>query len=157
MTVGHGHHAADVIPSKLVVVVPWVDVVVDENGWPADDAYVETFWLPRIGPSAWLVLRRFAAWASENGQPIGVETTAMSLGVHPRVIERAIARLVEHKLARWHARPRPTPGRPSPPWTLEVRRVVPPLSRSQAARLPRMLSTAHAAWPQPPRRRRSHA
>ena len=48
----------ELITSPTIVVVPWVDPVVDEAGASVFSRYVEMYWLPVLGPSALWMMRR---------------------------------------------------------------------------------------------------
>lgn len=108
----------------------WCDPTV-EGGFDARDVYVERFWLPVLGPSAVLALRRLADWLDE--QPSGVEVDlvefASSLGVgagtgrHTQ-INRTLARLIDFGAARIHDD------------HLEVHTALPPLPQRLWRRLP---------------------
>ena len=43
---------------KTLVVVPWLDPIVDEVGFDVFSRYAEMFWLPIMGPSALWIQRR---------------------------------------------------------------------------------------------------
>jgi hypothetical protein len=81
--------------------VPWVDPVVDGRGIPVTSLYVEQFWLPVLGPSATLLLRRLGSIASQfpDGVTLDREWLGSSLGLGkgesrnaplPRAIERCV-------------------------------------------------------------------
>lgn len=86
---------------------PWPDSSIDCASYDARHSYVEHFWLPVLGPSSVLALRRFADWF-EN-RPAGVEVDLVefgsSLGIgtgtgrHTQV-NRTLGRLVDFRLAR---------------------------------------------------------
>ncbi len=86
---------------------PWRDPVIDSLGYDARHGYVEQFWLPILGPSAVLALRRFTDWLDHH--PAGVEVDLVefgsSLGIgtgtgrHTQV-NRTLNRLVDFHLAR---------------------------------------------------------
>ena len=126
-----------------VPVRPWVDEVIDAVGVDPRSAYVERFWLPVLGPSTTLLLRRLAAGfdASPEGFDLDLPTTARSLGVGHKSgpnspFIRALWRCVQFEMARVV----------SPDSFLEVRRRLPPLTRRQVHRLPVALQEAHTTW-----------
>ena len=43
---------------QLLMVVPWLDPVVDSVGYEVRSQYVELFWLNVLGPTATWILRR---------------------------------------------------------------------------------------------------
>jgi hypothetical protein len=50
----------ELLTQPTIVVVPWVDPVVDAAGASLFSRYVELYWLPVLGPSALWILRRIA-------------------------------------------------------------------------------------------------
>ena len=77
--------------------------------YDARHVYVETYWLPVLGPSAVLALRRVAEWLDQN--PTGVDINLVDFGASLGVgtgtgrntqINRTLARLVDFRLARIH-------------------------------------------------------
>jgi hypothetical protein len=122
-------------------IVELTDPVIDAVGFPTDDAYVETYWLPIIGPSALWALRRIGGWLSDC--PEGLELPhapfAGELGLgspngrHSPMI-RTLARLVLFEMAAV-----------APSDALAVRRFAPPVPRRLAVRLPDHLAARHDA------------
>jgi hypothetical protein len=90
----------------LIATVAWHDPDVT-GGFACTDTYVETYWLPFLGPSATWALRRIAGWlasAPDSGLWLPVEPLARSLGLGAPVgrnspARRTIARLVDFRLA----------------------------------------------------------
>lgn len=121
----------------------WPDPVIDRLGHDPRSDYVEHFWLPILGPSTTLLLRRLAHFL--DSEPAGVEidfvATARSLGLGTRTgrhgpFHRALDRCVQFGLAqRTHSR-------------FVVRRHLPPLSQGQIRRLPPELQQDHRHWEQ---------
>ena len=110
----------------------------DLLGHPAGSVYVETFWLPLVGPSAVLTLRRLTRWLEHERDGITVSVAILSsclglgTGTGRRApVARTLARLVDFKIAS-HDRER-----------LLLRRELPMLSARQIERLPPCLITAH--------------
>ena len=119
----------------------WPDPLVERVGWDACGDYVEIFWLPIIGPTSTLLLRRMAVTAvlRPDGFTLDGRTMSRSLGlgtdISPRgSLARSVHRLTIFGLARWHES------------HLAVRTVVPPLTMKHLARLPEHLQRAHALW-----------
>jgi hypothetical protein len=107
-------------------------------GYALDGEYVETFWLPILGPSSILALRRLRRWltASPDGITVPLATLSACLGLghgtgrHASIV-RTLGRLVDFHLA-----------------TIEADRylivpTVPLLSPRLLRRLPPGLLTAH--------------
>ena len=61
----------------------WPDPVLDTIGHDPRSLYVETFWLPTLGPTAVLLLRHLAAKFDESpkGIELPVADTSQALGV----------------------------------------------------------------------------
>ncbi len=85
----------------------WRDAVIDQCGFDARDEYVETYWLPVLGPSAVFAARRLADWL--DPQPAGVRIELVEFGASLGIgtgtgrhtqINRTLARLVDFGLAR---------------------------------------------------------
>lgn len=124
----------------VITVRAWHDPVVEALGHDARSLYVETFWLPVLGPSTILLLRRLAGAlaATPAGCAIGVVETSRALGLGERPgrnapLLRTVARCVDFEMARVTG-----------PGSLEVRTSLPPLARRHLARLPRSLQDEHA-------------
>lgn len=119
----------------------WSDPVVERVGFDACGDYVELFWLPIIGPTATLLLRRLATSAILHPAQCALSTielaASMGLGsdTGPRgSLARSVHRLVIFGFARMANR------------RITVRTVVPPLTLKHLARLPEHLQLAHALW-----------
>jgi hypothetical protein len=138
-------------PTRLppLLVVPWHDPVCDELGMDPRSAYVESFWLPLLGPTSTWLLRRFAVEfdtqpdgfsleAQDAARSIGIGTKGGRSGPFHRAIDRCVRfgciQHAEHGI-------------------LAVRRRLPPLSSAQVQRLPRHVRTRHDDWQRERRRR----
>lgn len=89
-----------------LIVTSWDDPVVEEAGHHVRSVYVETFWLPTLGPSATWVLRRLACWLEAATVPLSVDLgdLAVELGLGGGVgrsspIVRTLARLSQFQAA----------------------------------------------------------
>ncbi|HET9092461.1 MAG TPA: hypothetical protein VFN50_08625 [Acidimicrobiales bacterium] len=127
-------------PSERLVVEPWDDPVVDEIGHDPRSAYVETFWLPVLGPSTTWLLRRFASHLDDSPHGVEFETDdlARRLGIGERSgpnapFARTVKRCVDFQMAEWRGP------------ALAVRRHLPPLARRHLRRLPASLQAEHEA------------
>ena len=125
----------------MIPTVAWHDPAVTSGFDPAG-SYVETYWLPLLGPSSTWALRRIAGWladAAESGLWLPVEPFARSLGLGAPTCRnaparRAISRLVDFRLACVdHDRD-----------VLAVRTLVPTLSERAVEHLPGHLRMQHA-------------
>jgi hypothetical protein len=107
-------------------------------GYAPASTYVETFWLPLIGPSATLILRRLSAWleAEPDGLTVQVGVLGQCLGLgkgtgrHSPTV-RSLARLTKFNLADIDDD------------VYRLRAETPMLNGRQLARLPAALVTAH--------------
>ncbi|MGZ6973156.1 MAG: hypothetical protein ACXVKQ_04410 [Acidimicrobiia bacterium] len=118
----------------------WRDERIEAIGYDPRSDYVETFWLTVLGPSAVFTLRRCAHWLDhEDGAiEVSLELLGRSVGLgggggRRAPIVRTLARLAEFGLAIRDGE------------HYAVRRVIPPLTSRQVARLPRFLIEHHAA------------
>jgi hypothetical protein len=129
------------VPTVLTV-KPWPDPLIDTLGYDPRSRYVETFWLPTLGPTALLLLRHLAD--RFDRQPDGVELTvsdtshALGLGQRDGTsspIVRTLGRLAQFDLACDDG-----------VGNVAVRRNIPPVNRRHLRRLPVALQAAHAEW-----------
>ncbi len=124
-----------------IAVRPWVDPVVDDDGFDARSRYVETFWLGVLGPTAtWLVRRLVAGLEqSPDGYDLDLDATARAMGLsftkgRSSPFGKALERCVMFGLAH------PIDG------GLAVRRRIPAVSHRHLRRMPEALQRAHADW-----------
>ena len=132
--------------SERILVLPWLDPIVEAHGFDPRSSYVETFWLSVLGPSATWFLRRTAAELelSPEGFELDLAEASRALGLRgsggsSSSFGRTVARCVAFGLA-WRGFS-----------ALAVRRKVPPLSRERVARLPASLQAQHDLWRVTPR------
>ncbi len=123
-------------------VMPWPDPVLDAIGHDPRSWYVETFWLPTLGPTALLLLRHLADRFETNpkGIDLPIADTAAALGLGAREgqqspLMRSLARLQQFELACSDG-----------DVTMAVRRTLPPVHRRHVRRLPTGLQAKHAEW-----------
>ena len=123
-------------------VMPWPDPVLDAIGHDPRSWYVETFWLPTLGPTALLLLRHLADRfeANPKGVDLPVADTAAALGLGPREgqqspLMRSLTRLQQFELACSDG-----------DVTIAVRKTLPPVHRRHVRRLPTGLQARHAEW-----------
>lgn len=141
---GHPDHpagSATAGPTHLTV-RPWWDPALAVNGYDPRSPYAERFWLPVVGPSTLLLLRRFARGLEEHpaGFRVPAAETARALGLGAGTgrnapLARTIDRACTFGLARRTA-----------PDALEVRTHLPRLNPRQLHRLPGVLRDAHDHW-----------
>lgn len=127
----------------LITIKPWSDPIIDTVGHDPRSMYVETFWLPTLGPTALLLLRHLATRFDEHpeGIELPVAEASQALGVGEREgnsspIMRSLSRLEQFDLAC---------SDPYSP-TVAVRRNLPPVNRRHVRRLPAHLQAAHDSW-----------
>jgi hypothetical protein len=76
------------------------------HGYRIDSAYVETFWLSHLGPSAVCVLRLIARTAEPDGITVPLPALGAACGIpgsgaKHSVIGRTLDRLVRYSAAQW--------------------------------------------------------
>ncbi len=121
----------------------WPDPIIDTLGHDPRSEYVERFWLPTLGPTSLLLLRRVATLLGRSGDdPHRVDAAELSqtLGLGSRTgtnapLHRSFERLVQFDLAT-----------STTPMHYAVRRTVPPVNRRHVHRLPLDLQRAHDEW-----------
>lgn len=125
-----------------LTIKPWTDPIIDTLGHDPRSLYVETFWLPTLGPTALLLLRHLAGRFDQrpDGVELAVADTSQALGLGHRdgnssPIVRTLTRLSQFDLACDDGR-----------GTVAVRRNLPPINRRHVRRLPVELQLAHAEW-----------
>lgn len=128
--------------SSYIHVTAWVDPLVDARGYPARSSYAELFWLPVIGPSVTLLMRRLVLLLEmcPDGLSLDTDELGRQLGLGPSMskhapLPRAIDRCVRFGMAKRLG-----------PEQLSVRRFVGPLSQQHVAGLPPMLQEMHHGW-----------
>lgn len=128
-------------PVGSITVRPWIDPVVDDDGFDPRSRYVEVFWLGVLGPTATWLLRRLVAGLerSPDGYELDLHATAQAMGLsytsgRTSPFSKALQRCVMFGLAH------PIDG------GLAVRRRVPPISFRHLRRMPESVQAAHADW-----------
>lgn len=129
------------LPATSLMVEPWPDPVLDELGHDPRSAYVERFWLPVMGPSSLLVVRRLADRLDNepDGFELQLDAFAGELGLgrrggHNSPIWRTLERTSRFRATRLHGE------------TMLVRRHLDSLSGPQVRRLPDGLQRVHQQW-----------
>lgn len=117
----------------------WVDDVIDTLGHDPHDEYCEQFWLPIVGPSVYLLGRRFVTWLADSPDgltvPLAPLSAAIGLGQgtgRGSPLIRSLGRMVAFGLARV-----------DPGDRFAVRRRWPPLTAARSRRLPGWLAEQH--------------
>ena len=129
------------MPATLTI-HPWPDPILDTLGFDPRSRYVETFWLPTLGPTAVLLLRHLADRFDRQpgGIELAVSDTSHALGLGQRdgsssPIVRTLTRLSQFDLACDDGA-----------GTVAVRRNLPPVNRRHLKRLPGDVQAEHAEW-----------
>jgi len=123
----------------VVHVVAWADPVHDALGFGPASSYPEEVWLPRLGPSAYLLWRHLCRVLHRHpsGASVALADLAGALGLGGRggtaTVRRTIARLAHFDVVALCAD------------GLAVRRRLPRLTDGQAASLPGRARAAHLA------------
>lgn len=128
-------------PEAVLGVVGWPDPVLDQLGHDPRSAYVERFWLPVLGPSCLLLVRRLAAELERRPEGFEVESTrwARELGIGMKGGQHGPFWRAVERACRFGAARRNGPR-------LALRRRLPPLSTRQVQRLPASLQLEHDQW-----------
>ncbi len=128
--------------TATLAIRPWPDPVIDTLGHDPRSIYVERFWLPTLGPTSLLLLRRIAAGLDEHPEGIQLDLGELSqaLGLGHREgnsspVVRSLDRLMQFDLACGEREA-----------GYAVRRSVPPVNRRHVGRLPAPLQDEHRAW-----------
>ena len=126
----------------VLALTPWTDPIIDTLGHDPRSEYVERFWLPTLGPTTLLLLRRLASAfdRAPSGLTMEVAELSQSLGLGNRdgassPLLRSVDRLIQFDLAV-----------ATKPGTYAVRRNVPPVNRRHIHRLPESLQREHEDW-----------
>jgi len=129
------------MPATLAI-RPWPDPIIDTLGHDPRSLYVERFWLPTLGPTSLLLLRRIAAGLDEHPEGIQLDLGELSqaLGLGHREgssspVVRSLDRLIQFDLACGEREA-----------GFAVRRSVPPVNRRHVGRLPAPMQEEHRAW-----------
>ena len=128
-------------PAPHITVRPWVDPVVDDDGFDPRSRYVELFWLGVLGPTATWLIRRLVAGLERSpaGYELDLVATARAMGLsytagRASPFSKALQRCVMFGLAH------PVDG------GMAVRRRIPPVSLRHLQRMPEQLQVAHRDW-----------
>ncbi|HEX3539379.1 MAG TPA: hypothetical protein VHT75_02940 [Acidimicrobiales bacterium] len=129
----------DPIPATITI-VGWVDPVVDATGFTPDSAYVETCYLPRLGPTSFVAYRYGAQeLRGRNQRVIDLTEMAQNLGLRSGVSRNAPVVLALSHLQAFGLRA----CRENNNYLLRL--TAPPLTDRQAARLPAKARRMHYA------------
>ena len=128
---------------QTVTVQPWPDAVIDVIGHDPRSVYAETFWLPSLGPTAVLLLRRLddRFEHSPDGFEVGGADLSRQLGLGEREgvsspLVRTLRRLVQFGLACFVESE-------TGDEIVQVRRMLPPIAQRHVRRLPAPLAAEH--------------
>jgi hypothetical protein len=125
-----------------LVIRPWSDPVIDQLGHDPRSPYVERFWLGILGPSATWFLRHVADRFDHEPDGFDLDLThcASAIGLGRQrgptaSFFRTLIRCCQFNVARVAGDN-----------TLQVRRMLAPLSRRQVSRLSEALQVEHQRW-----------
>lgn len=123
-----------------VTVERWDDPLVERLGHPIGSDYVETFWLPTLGPTTLLLARRLAASTATGPTVVPLAPLAEALGLHPTLNPNAPLAKSFHRLRIFGVADY-NDG------TVRVRTHLAPLNARQIRRLPKHLAAIVATVP----------
>ena len=130
-----------ILTHPTIVVVPWSDPVVDEDGASVFSRYAELYWLPILGPSALWILRRIVMGFEESphGFELDCATTATDMGLRFSLspnnsFSRSLQRCLYFGALQVHQ------------GGLAVRCYLPAISKRHLQRLSPALRDGHDAW-----------
>lgn len=128
--------------SETIRILPLRDPIIDTLGHDPRAPYPERFWLPTLGPTAFLLIRYVAHRfdGAPEGFTLDLGETSRCLGLGERhgrnsPLARSLGRMIQFDLAAQHDGA-----------TLAVRRTVPPINRRHVRRLPPSAQGEHDAW-----------
>lgn len=129
---------------RVLRVQPWPDPLLDDQGHDPRSAYVERFWLPVLGPSTTLLLRRLADGLERqpDGYLLDLRDLGHELGLVSRIQRSPLVRAIERACVFGTAKMLGAD-------TLLVRQRLAPLTRRQAQRLPEHLRDELDGWQRP--------
>lgn len=139
------------VPSRLAAATQFRlrsrRIVSTRNGYDAQSAYVEQFWLPVLGPSTTWLIRHLNARLDRDGEGVVLQADltarALGLGEHSgrhAPFLRSIRRAIDYDLMSVGER---DDHAPDTEVSLLVRRLIPLLSDRLADRLPEPLALEH--------------
>ena len=132
----------ELLVEKTLVVVPWLDPIVDEVGFDVFSRYAEMFWLPIMGPSALWIQRRIVMGFAEFPGGYEMDTAEIALAVGLSFTQGANCPFTRAlRRCQWFGAAQSVHG------GLAVRIKLPPVSRRQIQRFPISLKQSLAAWP----------
>lgn len=128
-------------PENVLTVRPWQDPVLDQLGHDARSLYVERYWLPILGPSATLLVRRLSMSLEDSpeGFDLACAPWALELGIGMRGGKNGPFWRALDRCCRFGTAQRTST-------LLMVRTKLPPLTMHQVMRLPEHVQASHHAW-----------
>jgi hypothetical protein len=128
--------------SETVHILPLSDPVIDTLGHDPRAPYPERFWLPTLGPTAFLLMRHIAHRfdRAPEGFTLDLGEASRCLGLGERSgpnspMARSLGRIIQFDLADHRDGS-----------ALAVRRSIPPINRRHVRRLPSSAQEEHDAW-----------
>ncbi len=130
--------------ADTLMVRPWPDPVIDTLGHDPRSWYCETFWLPTIGPTCLLLMRRIADGFDRNpdGFVVAASAIASALGVSESTAPNAPLRRSLRRLEQFSLLDSGANG----DGALLVRRNLPSIHRKHIRRLPEVVRALHHEW-----------
>jgi len=131
----------ELLTQPAIVVLPWLDPVVDAAGASLFSRYVELYWLPVLGPSALWILRRIVMGFETfpEGYELDCAATANDIGLSfSQSLNNSFTRSLQRCL--YFGALQPHQG------GLAVRCFLPAISKRHLQRLSPSLREVHEAW-----------
>ena len=126
---------------STLVVVPWSDTTYGLEGYDPRSDYVEHYWLPIMGPTTVVFLRRLAMGLEDwpDGFECSARELSWSLGLGHSGASGALSRIIRRSADFGMTSLKPG-GR------LLTRRLMPPVSPRMLRRLPAWLQESHREY-----------
>ena len=140
LAVKSAHRAPE--PDARITVVAWHDKVVEAHADSHATSSIETlmWWTPILGPTATLMVHRFAGYVARGGEvqfSYGDLARTLGLGSSTRRAQAAVDRLARFRIVTVTDD------------IVQVRTMLPPLTRRQLAQLPPYLAELYEQRPRP--------
>ena len=128
--------------TNLIAIKPLKDPIIDTLGYDSNDDYCKNFWLPILGPTAFLLLKHLIEKLEVNpeGYPMDTGRTSQNIGLRFRIgkhppVRKSLERYCVLGL-----------GKHNGGASFVIRRSLPPLSNRHVGMLPDFITTKYSQW-----------